>query len=113
VNLSSLREKTLFRALPVLAAALALAACTQTSAPEPVAPGLAPSTLAVPAGTGCAGDIARYEAVIENDFSTGNVNKSVHDRVAGELDKARAACNAGRDAEASRLVAASRSRHGY
>jgi hypothetical protein len=103
------------RPAPILLAAFGLAACTQTGAPEPasVAPGVTPSGFALPAGSGCAGDVARYEAIVENDLSTGHVARSVHDRIAGEIDRAKAACNAGRDAEASGLVAASRSRHGY
>ena len=105
------------RSAALIVAALILAACSQTGGPEPgaaVPPGVTPSTFAMPAaGTGCAGDIARFQAVADNDFETGNANKSVHDKIVAELARATAACDAGRDAEASRLVAQSRSRHGY
>ena len=103
---------------PILAAlaGLALAGCTQTSAPEPsaaAAPGVTPSGFAMPAGSGCTGEIGRYKAVIDNDLATGHVNRSVHARIAAELDSASAACAAGRDAEAVRMVNATRSRYGY
>ena len=99
-----------------LLAATALSACTQTGVPEPTAApasGVTPSAFALPAGAGCSGDIARYRAVMDNDLATGHVNRSVYDRVAGELGRASAACTAGRDAEAVRMVAATRARHGY
>lgn len=103
--------------VPLAAAVLALAACNSTGAPEPsaaaVAPGATPGTLALPAGSGCAGEIGRFKAVVDNDRETGNLNRPVYDRIAADLDRASAACSAGRDAEASRIVAATRSRHGY
>lgn len=103
---------------PLLAAALAaaLAGCSQTGAPEPgaaTAPGVTPSNVSMPDRSGCAGEIARYRAVMDNDLSTGHVNKAVYDRVSADLERASAACSAGRDGEAVRLVAATRSRYGY
>jgi hypothetical protein len=96
-------------------AGLALAGCTQAGAPEPsaAAAGVTPSGFALPAGSGCAGEIARYRAVVDNDLATGHVDRSVHARIAAELDRAAASCTAGRDAEAVRMVAATRSRFGY
>ena len=49
----------------------------------------------------------------ENDLTTGHVSKSVHDRIAGDIAQASAACQAGRDSEARGLVRASRVRNGY
>jgi hypothetical protein len=101
--------------LPAALAGLALAGCNQTSAPAPsaAAPGVTPSGFAMPAGSGCAGEIGRYRAVVDNDLATGHVNRSVHGRIAAELDRASAACAAGRDAEAVRMVTATKSRYGY
>lgn len=104
---------------PVLAplAALALAACNQTTPPAPPpgsAPlGVTPSTFSMPQGAGCTGDVARWKAIQDNDLQTGHVSQKVYDAIAKEIAQAQTACAAGRDAEASALVAASRKRHGY
>ncbi|HEX8665968.1 MAG TPA: hypothetical protein VF744_18285 [Beijerinckiaceae bacterium] len=94
-----------------------LAACTQTAAPPPApaasVSGVTPSTFALPSGNGCAGEIQRYRAVMDNDLATGHVGKSVHAKVLSEVDEAATACAAGRDAEAVRMIAATKARHGY
>jgi hypothetical protein len=95
---------------------LVAAACTQTAAPPaPATPvsGVTPSGFALPAGSGCAGEVSRYRAVMDNDLATGHVNKAVHGRVTAEIDQAAATCGAGRDAEAVRMIAATKSRYGY
>lgn len=101
----------------LLPLALALAACNQTTpaAPPPgSAPlGVTPSTFSMPQGEGCAGDVARWKAIQDNDLATGHVTPAVHTQIAAEIARAKAACDAGRDAEARGLVAASRKRHGY
>jgi hypothetical protein len=92
----------------LLTATLALAACNQTAS--------APAGISVAAGssaTGCNGEIARYRAVMSNDLATGHVNQSVYNRVDREVSQAEAACAAGRDAEAVRMVNATKARHGY
>lgn len=102
--------------LRLLALPLLLAACNQTTAPAPTAvaaSGVTASSFRLPDGTGCAGEVARFRAVIDNDLATGHVARSVHGRMSAEVDRAGAACGAGRDAEASRLVASTRARFGY
>ena len=104
---------------PALAAlaAFALAACTQTaSAPTPpsgAVPGLTPNTFSLPSGTGCAGEIARFKAVLKNDVDTGNVGQSVYNRASADLARGDASCAAGRDGEALSVLAATKSRFGY
>jgi len=106
---------------PLLAAAvaaLALAGCNRTAsappAPPPGAvPGVTPNTFAMPTGTGCAGEIARFRAVLANDVQTGNVNQSVANRANPDLDRASAACSAGREGEALSIVSAAKTRIGY
>ena len=95
-------------------------ACTQTASPPsaPAVPaastsGVTPSTFALPAGGGCSGEVSRYRAVMDNDLSTGHVAKAVHGRVSAEIDEAATACAAGRDAEAMRMIAATKARYGY
>jgi hypothetical protein len=61
----------------------------------------------------CKAAIADFEAIINSDLETGNVAKRVHARVTGELTQVKATCAAGRDAEATRTLAAVKSRHGY
>ena len=94
--------------------ALPLAACNQTaSAPAPASASVTPSGFRMPEGSGCKGEIDRYRAVMSNDLSMGHVNQSVYTRVDLELGQAEAACANGRDAEAIRMVRATKARHGY
>jgi hypothetical protein len=100
-------------------AALALAGCNATGpAPgtAPLAPNsivVAPSNFQMPQGGGCAGDVARYRAVQDDDLAMGQIAQSVYNQIHGEIEAAARACAAGRDAEASAMVMASRKRHGY
>ncbi len=91
-----------------LTGALALAACNQTA----TAPG-SNSVMASSSGTGCRGEVARYRTVMSNDLATGHVNQSVYSRADREIAQAEAACAAGRDAEAVRMINATKARHGY
>lgn len=93
-------------ALSIAAVTLvALTACNQTSQTSQ------PTAAAAPVG--CKGEIGEYQAVMDNDKQMGHVNTTVYNRVVNEIDKASAACDAGRDAEASRLINATKSRYGY
>ena len=105
-----------------LALALALAGCN-SSAPQPEASASAPqsrgyarttpSDFQLPQGSGCAGDIARWQAVQDNDKNMGQVDTTVANEIASEISAASAACQAGRDGEARAMVTASKRRHGY
>jgi hypothetical protein len=101
-------------ALPLL---LALSACNQTTTPvaAPASPasGVTAASFQMPAGAGCTGEVSRFRAVMDNDLATGHVARSVHGRVVAEIDGAGAACAAGRDAEAQRMVASIKARYGY
>ena len=108
--------------LTLLAAAfvsLALAGCNSAS-PPPTArvvvfgnPAITPPGFKMPEGGGCSGDIARYRAVMDNDKRGGQVNDAVFTTIQTEVNGAASACSAGREAEASALVRASKARHGY
>lgn len=109
------------RAAAALLLVLTLCACN-ASPPQPVyqAPspvratnGVTPSSFQLPEGAGCSGDIARWNAIQSNDLETGHVGQSVYNQIQGEIANASAACQAGRGAEASAMVRASRARHGY
>jgi hypothetical protein len=101
------------------------AACQQTTGPAPLpapavisapnqsASGVTSSSFRLPEGTGCTGDVARYRAVMDNDLATGHVYKGVHARVIAEIDQADAACRAGRDSEASRMIHTTKIKFGY
>lgn len=109
---------TLARPIGAALLALALGACTQTAsrpaAPPPGAiPGVTPNTFAMPGGTGCSAEVARFHAVLKNDVDTGNVGQGVYDRANGDLRRADAACAAGRDGEGRSILAATKSRFGY
>jgi hypothetical protein len=97
-------------------AAIALVGCNQTSAPGSAAasaPGVTPSSFRLPDGTGCAGEVARFQAVIDNDVQIGHVNQSVYNRMSSDLSRASAACSAGRDAEAAGQLRTTKARYGY
>ena len=66
-----------------------------------------------PASAACSGAIVEFEAIATMDAKTGNLNKGVYSRIEAELGPVKAQCSAGHDAEASRGLAAIKSRHGY
>jgi hypothetical protein len=106
------------RPIIIPAAGLAMVlvlACTPATAPPPAASaaGVTPSAFRLPGGAGCAGEVARYRAIIENDLATGHVNRRVYERVSTEIARTDATCAGGRDAEAIRMIAATKSRYGY
>ena len=92
---------------------LALAGCKSASPIASNAPETGAAHLASHGGGACSDEIARYKAVMKNDFDTGNVNKSVYSHFQSEIARADAACSAGRDSEAIGLVRSSKARHGY
>jgi hypothetical protein len=103
-------------------AALLLAGCNAASGPPPSASApppapasinVTPSNFVMPSGSGCAGDIARYRAIQDNDLAMGHVAKSVYNQIKGEIAQAEQACAAGHDGEAHAMIMASRRRHGY
>ena len=96
------------RLAPSITLALSLAA-GPAAAQSPVTP----PDFRMPGGAGCAGEIARYRAVQQNDLSMGNVAKSVYNQIQREIEAAERACSAGQDAKASAMIRASQSRHGY
>jgi hypothetical protein len=94
--------------------ALPLAACNQTaSGPTPASTSVTPSSFRMPEGSGCGAEIARYRAVMSNDLAMGHVGQPVYNRVDKEIGQAEAACAAGRDTEAQRMIRATKARHGY
>ncbi len=104
-----------FRLTLVLLAAASLAACQSKASPPPVAAAAAPraATMALPQGSGCGPAIARTQAVVGADVASGDLNKPVGERFGADLDRAAAACAAGREGEALHLLAAAKSRYGY
>jgi hypothetical protein len=103
----------------LMIAAFALSACQQTApAPQPVAVPSAPngvtrSDFRLPDAPGCAGDVARFQAVMDNDLETGHVNKKVYEQVSADIDRAAIACKAGKEGEASAMIRGTKSRFGY
>jgi hypothetical protein len=67
----------------------------------------------MPDGPGCAGEVGRFRAVVENDVRIGHLNEAVHNSMSSEIGRAEAACAAGRDADAVRMIAATKERYGY
>ena len=111
---------------PILASALflTLAACNTAAPPPPapaptpgtyagLAPGVSPPGFRLPEGSDCSAAVARWKAIQDNDLANGHVGQSVYNQIRGDIDRASAACAAGKDAEAQAIVRASRARHGY
>jgi hypothetical protein len=63
--------------------------------------------------SGCRQAIAEFQRVISSDRDTGNLNRSVYNKVAADLQGARDICNAGRNGEANARLAAVKARYGY
>lgn len=103
----------------LLLAALTCAGCNAARQPQIVPPGPAgppPARMGEalpPDAPGCAGAVARYRSVIDNDLAMGHVNKSVHAQISNEIGEAASACSSGQDGRALSLLRASKSRHGY
>jgi hypothetical protein len=70
-----------------------------------------PPRVAGPAG--CAGPIAEFQQLIDNDAETGYLNPGVYNRVTTDLGNVKQACAAGREAEARSQLAAVKGRYGY
>ena len=102
---------------------LMLASCNQEApAPSPQASAspsgyasqsFTPQGFALPGGGGCEGDVARFRAVIGNDYQTGNVKLSVYRQISDEIDRADHFCASGNGAQASALIRTTKSRFGY
>lgn len=101
-----------YSAAMLLLAGMALGGCTQSAGTAPP-PGVAPTAFSAPSGGGCAGELARFRAVLKNDVDTGNVGQSVYTRATADLARGDAACSAGREGEALSALAATKSRFGY
>ena len=104
--------------LPLAAlAALAstgLAGCNQTSSPATAqGAGAGSSAMQMSAAYGCGARIGRFRTVIDNENRVGQVSPSVYRQVDAEVSRAEEACAAGRDAEAERMLATTKARHGY
>jgi len=110
-------------ALTVIAVAncFTLAACQSTQSSPPQAPiSAAPSSLSytpptfhMPTGTGCQGDIDRWQAIQSNDLQLGHVDPRIYNQIQNEIKAAQAECTQGHDAKASAMVASSKHQHGY
>lgn len=102
---------------PTLFAALCLAACNapapQAAAPAPGSVVVTPQDFHLPAGGSCAGEIARYRAIEDNDLAMGQIAQSVYNQIKAETAAADRECSAGHDAQARGMIVASKQRHGY
>ena len=108
---------TLLALLP----ALMLGACQSGgSSLAPPAPspsnapaGVTPNTFSMPSGSGCAGEVARFQAVMDNDLSTGHTTKGVWEQVSAQIASARSTCANGNDGAATAQISTTKARFGY
>jgi hypothetical protein len=103
------------RSVLILALTLAAASPLRAQTPDPsyATQAFTPQGFRLPEGQGCSADVARWQAIQDNDYRGGNIGLPVYRRIHQEIAQAAAACQAGHDAQASALVRASRARHGY
>ena len=106
-------------AFTILAASL-LAGCntpqpqpTNTASYQSLPAGVAPQNFKLPDEPGCQGDVARFQAIIDNDLASGHTTQKVRDAVTADLNRAEAVCKAGKGAEASAMVTSTRKKFGY
>ena len=103
----------------VFLAAIALGGCNQTSGSSAPVAAVAPRAPAppnwpkLPEGAACTNDLNHYQAVLDADVGTGNVNRSVYDQIETDLGRAADACAAGHDGEARAIIRSTKLRHGY
>ncbi|CAN5292229.1 hypothetical protein BH10PSE8_BH10PSE8_17730 [soil metagenome] len=107
-------------ALPFTVLAFALAGCQTPSggpppapSPEQAATGVTPNTFRMPTGSGCSGEVERFQAVMDNDLATGHTTKGVHSRVSAEISTARTTCAAGNEGGAIGQIRATKAKFGY
>lgn len=97
--------------------------CTRTAGPQMAGadagtPGAASSPIPadwpkLPEGAACTAELERFQTILRSDVEKGYINRPVYEQVQPELKTAAEACAAGRDAEARKLVQASKKRYGY
>jgi len=103
----------------VFLAAIALGGCNQTSGSSAPVAAVAPRAPAppnwpkLPEGAACTNDLNHYQAVLDADVGTGNVNRSVYDQIETDLGRAANACAAGQDGEARAIIRSTKLQHGY
>jgi hypothetical protein len=61
----------------------------------------------------CRGEITQFRHIIDSDAETGNVNKSVYNRMLPELARITQTCDAGHDGTAVSALSALKHRYGY
>jgi hypothetical protein len=110
------------RLVATLSLALLLAGCNANRAPPVVelAPPASPAYVRVtppethlPQAGGCAGDIAKFRAIQDNDLAMGHVDKGVYAQIQTEVAEADQACSAGDSLRAEGLLRATKTKHGY
>jgi hypothetical protein len=61
----------------------------------------------------CSHAIAEFDEIIDSDVRTGNLNRSVHTRIKGDLRTIRSGCKTGNGVDAMRQLSAVKHRYGY
>jgi hypothetical protein len=112
----------LFNFAPLLALTLVVAGCNANRAPPlveltaPVMPAyvrVSPPESRLPQAGGCAGEIAQFRILQDNDLAAGHLEKSVYDQIRAELAEADQACAQGDTLRAQGLLRAAKEKHGY
>jgi hypothetical protein len=117
----TMRRSTKVLLIAALCAATAVGGCNRTAGSPTAGPNPGASTASsapsdwpkLPEGVACTEDLERFQTILKSDVEKGYINRPVYEQVVPELRTAAEACAAGRDAEARKLVQASKKRYGY
>ena len=90
-----------------------LAGTSRAGGPTVIPGASSPSSIAVAGPAGCAGPISEYQQLLDSDAETGHLNPGVYNRIGVDLERVRASCAAGREAEARNQLAEVKRRYGY
>ncbi len=99
-----------------IACALTLPGCASVETTDSgmgVAPSGTSASYQVAGPSDCGTSIAAFQAVLDSDQKTGNVNQSVYRRAMADMDGVKTACAAGRVADANNRLVAIKARYGY
>lgn len=66
-----------------------------------------------PAGDGCEDVIGRWQEFAAKESQGGHMDASVYEKIQAEIGQATGMCRSGQDAQAVRMIEASKHRHGY
>lgn len=99
-------------------AAFGLAGCTQTAGMGPIAAAVPqaparPAWPSLPENAACTKQLSCFQSFLDSETGTGNLNRTVYDKIEINMSHAANACADGRDGEARAIVHSIKATYGY